>query len=84
LAADTLARALYQNGKYAEAQTYSEKALRLGTRDATFHFHAGMIAAALGDKAKAREHLNLALSINPNFSLLYAPEAQAKLKELGQ
>ncbi|CAN5554871.1 hypothetical protein BH10CHL1_BH10CHL1_42260 [soil metagenome] len=84
LAADTLARALYQNGKYAEAQTYSEKALRLGTRDATFHFHAGMIAAALGDKVKAREHLNLALTINPNFSLLYAPQAQAKLKELGR
>ncbi len=84
LAADTLARALYQNGKYAEAQTYSQKALRLGTRDAIFHFHAGMIAAALGDKTKARAELKLALTINPNFSLLYAPQAQAKLQELGK
>ncbi len=41
LAADTLARALYQNGKYTEAQKYSEQALRLGTREATYHFHAG-------------------------------------------
>lgn len=79
LAADTLAWALYQNGKYAEAQTYSEKALRLGTRDAMLHFHAGMIAAALQDKAKANEHLKLALTINPHFSALYAPQAEAEV-----
>ena len=82
LAADTLAWALYQNGHYREAQTYSEKALKLGTQDAMMHFHAGMIAAALKDTAKAREHLKLALTINPNFSVLYAPVAQAKLKAL--
>ena len=79
LAADTLAWALYQNGKYVEAQTYSEKALRLGTRDAMLHFHAGMIAAALQDKAKANEHLKLALTINPHFSALYAPQAEAEV-----
>jgi len=82
LAADTVAWALYQNGKYAEAKTYSDKALKLGARDAMLHFHAGMIAAALKDSAKAREQLNLALTINPNFSVLYAPMAQATLKEL--
>ena len=82
LAADTVAWALYQNGKYAEAKTYSDKALKLGARDAMLHFHAVMIAAALKDSAKAREQLNLALTINPNFSVLYAPMAQATLKEL--
>lgn len=82
LAADTLAWALYQNGKYAEAQTYSEKALRLGTQDAMLHFHAGMIAAALKDNPKASEHLKRALTINPYFSALYAPQVEAKLKEL--
>jgi hypothetical protein len=46
------------------------------------HFHAGMIAAALKDKAKASEHLKLALTINPHFSALYAPQAAAKVKEL--
>ena len=81
-AADTLAWALYQNGKYAQAQTTMQQALRLGTRDAMLYFHAGMIAAALGDKAAAQEHLQAALAINPHFSVHYAPEAKAQLDAL--
>ncbi len=78
--ADSLAWALYQQGNYAEAAPYSQEALHLGTRDASLHFHAGMIAHQLGDQASARTHLQTALTINPYFSPLYAPMAQQTLQ----
>ena len=81
-AADTLAWALYQNGKFEEAKPYSEKALQLKTRDAILYFHAGMIAAALGETDAARDYLQQALAINPYFSVHYAAEAQATLAKL--
>ncbi len=81
-AADVLAWALYHNGDYPEAYRYSQEALRLGTRDAVLHYHAGMIAYALGDPAAAREHLQEALAINSAFSVRYAPEARRVLEQL--
>jgi tetratricopeptide (TPR) repeat protein len=80
--ADALAWALYQHGQYAEAWRYSQLALRLGTRDAAMHFHAGMIALALGDRAGARQLLDQALAINPYFSLRDAKQARQMLAEL--
>lgn len=64
-AADTLAWALYRNGRYLEARRYSEEARRLGTRDATFYLHAAEIAHALGDDEAAQAMLEQALTINP-------------------
>lgn len=81
-AADTLAWALYQQGKYQEAWQFSQEALRLNTKDALLHFHAGMIADKLGDNAAAQTHLQTTLTINPHFSLLYAPVAQKILTQL--
>jgi tetratricopeptide (TPR) repeat protein len=81
-AADVLAWALYQTGKYDEARKYSEEALQLETKDALKFFHAGMIAFALGDEAQAREYLEQALAINPHFSILYAEEARKTLETL--
>jgi tetratricopeptide (TPR) repeat protein len=81
-AADTLAWALYQQGEYAEAWQLSQEALRLGTKDALLHFHAGMIAAKVGDQEAARTHLQTALAINPHFSPLYTPVAQEALAEV--
>ncbi len=83
-AADTLAWALYRNGDYAEAARYSAEALRLGTRDARLHFHAGMIAYAHGDLNTARTHLETALAINPHFAPLGVAEAQRVLEKLPQ
>ena len=40
----------------------SDEALRLGSRDPLLRYHAGAIAAALGDVADARRDLDLALS----------------------
>ena len=81
-AADTLAWALYRAGNITEARTYSNHALRLGTRDAQLHFHAGMIALAAGDKPGAKAELSLALQINPHFNVLRADEARAMLAML--
>jgi tetratricopeptide (TPR) repeat protein len=78
-AADILAWALYKNGEYEEADRFVREALRLGTRDALMHFHAGQIAEALGDEARAREHYAAALTINPTFSVLEAPQLAAGL-----
>jgi tetratricopeptide (TPR) repeat protein len=78
-AADVLAWALYQAGDFEQAQRYSQEALRLGTQEALWHFHAGMIAHALGDEAAAAEQMRAALAINPHFSLSYAPAARAIL-----
>lgn len=82
-AADALAWTLYQAGEYAEARRYSEEALRLKTPDALLWFHAGMISARLGDADTARAQLQRAMTINPYFSVRWAPEAQAALRDLG-
>lgn len=81
-AADALAWALYKIGNYQEAHTYSEEALKLGTKDSLKLFHAGMIALELGDQDQAREYLEEALAMNPHFSILYAEEARETLETL--
>ncbi|MEM7118034.1 MAG: tetratricopeptide repeat protein [Chloroflexota bacterium] len=79
---DALAWAYYKNGLLAEAEQVMVQALQLGTRDASLHYHAGMIAAAQGKKEVAQTHLAEALSINPHFDLLQAPIAQTTLEQL--
>ncbi|MGQ0608923.1 MAG: tetratricopeptide repeat protein, partial [Chloroflexota bacterium] len=60
-----------------------EEALRLGTREASRHYHAGMIARALDRDGVALEHLRAALELNDRFSPLHAPRAAEALAELG-
>ncbi|MEO6713597.1 MAG: tetratricopeptide repeat protein [Mycobacteriales bacterium] len=81
--ADALAWALYADGKHAEAKTYADQALRLGTKSASFHYHRGMISAALGKKAEAKRDLETALRINPHFSARHVAQARKTLAELG-
>jgi tetratricopeptide (TPR) repeat protein len=80
--ADALAWALYKNGNLSEAQRVMARALRLGTRDATIHYHAGMIATAAGKRERGVRHLTLALGTNPHFSILYADSARRTLARL--
>ena len=82
-AADTYAWTLYRAGRFDEAQKYADEALHLGTKEPLYLFHAGMIAKARGDNATARDHLEAALELNPNFHPLFAPEAKQALKDLG-
>jgi tetratricopeptide (TPR) repeat protein len=77
---DTLAWALARTGQCEEARLYSTRALRLGTRDASFFFHRGMIERCLGREDRARGWFARALDQNPNFSLLWAPVARRALR----
>jgi tetratricopeptide (TPR) repeat protein len=79
---DALAWALYRNGKLAEAAESSSKALRLGTPEPAFSYHAGMIANALGNKPEAAKHLERALALNPYFDPRQAEIAAASLRAL--
>lgn len=79
---DAYAWALHVNGRDAEALVWSAKALALGTRNALFHYHAGMIHLALGDRAAAKDELTTAFSINPHFHPLAAPIGRSALDQL--
>ncbi|MGE0227593.1 MAG: tetratricopeptide repeat protein [Dehalococcoidia bacterium] len=81
--ADALAWTLYKSGHLEEARAHAEEALRLGTQQPLYLYHAGMIAAAQGDASVARDYLGRALAINPRFHVLHAQEAAAMLKQLG-
>lgn len=82
-AADAVAWALHRLGRDAEAAPFAAEALRLGSRDPLLRYHAGAIAAALGDEAAARRDLMAALDADPGFSPLGAAEARALLDALG-
>lgn len=73
---DVLAWALARNGECRAALPYSERALRLGTKDPLKLFHRGWIAACLGDRNLAAGFYGRALALNPRFSVLWAPVAQ--------
>lgn len=81
--ADAYAWALHVNGRSQEALEIAVQAQRLGTRNALFDYHRGMIQKALGDHEAARRSLTSALTLNPHFSTLHAPTARAALDELG-
>jgi tetratricopeptide (TPR) repeat protein len=80
--ADAYSWALHRAGRVEAASRLSAEAMRLGTRDPEFRFHAGMIAAAAGDSARANRLLSALLEQTPRFNALYAPKAEATLAEL--
>ncbi len=70
--ADALAWALHANGMDAQAWPFERQALKLGTQNALFFFHAGMIRLALHAPVSASTWLRRAIDTNPHFSILYA------------
>ena len=79
---DALAWAQFKNGQLREASESMTKALHMETQEPLLMYHAGMIAAANGNKAEALKFLGKALELNPKFDARQAAVAQAKLKEL--
>ena len=76
---DTYAWALYRAGRIAEARKASERALRLGTKDARLLYHAGTIRRAAGDEVGGRKLVGQALALNPRFDWTGAAEARKLL-----
>jgi tetratricopeptide (TPR) repeat protein len=83
LEADVLAWVCYKTGDLPRAAATMKKALSQHTPDPEMHFHAGMIAAASGDRPSAQRHLQTALSLNPRFHPLHATSAREALETLG-
>ena len=80
---DALAWALFKAGRLQEASAEAEEALRLGTPDARIHYHAGLIADALGRADDARRHLAFAASHSGGLPPLQASLLSATLERIG-
>lgn len=80
---DTYAWASLKAGKLEDARRAIRRVLVIGTPEASIHYHAGLIARALGDLPEARNQLSRALSLNSRFHPLHAPHAARVLNELG-
>ncbi len=78
---DSLAWALFHNGRLADAERAAADALRLGTKDALLLYHAGAIALAAGKPEQASALFERALAANPHFSDRYAADARRHLAD---
>lgn len=81
---DAMAWVLLKNRRVEEARAASREALKVGTQEPLFHYHAGMIAQASGDRAEAKRQLEKALALNPRFDLRQAEEARKALEAMRQ
>lgn len=79
---DALAWAFYVNGQYTEARQQMDLVLKVGAREAPVFYHAGRIAAKLGDSAQAAHHFRMAADLNSTKSN-EAAQALAELKQPG-
>ncbi len=82
--ADAVAWTAVKAGKLPEAETSIKDALRLGTQDSKLFYHAGMIARAAGDLTAARDYLQRALALNPEFDPMQASIARKTLGNLNE
>jgi len=85
-AADTLGLAYFEKGVYQSAIDMFQESLRLnekkgGTDDPDVHYHLGLAYQKVNQPAQARQQLERALRISPNFS--DAGDARKALSQLG-
>ena len=81
---DALAWSLFKAGRLDEADAAATDALRLGTPDARIHYHAGLIAEALGRPDDARRHLTFAAAHSGALPPLQASRLAAAIDRIGQ
>jgi tetratricopeptide (TPR) repeat protein len=77
---DALAWGLARAGRCAEAVPLARRALRLGTEDGLLWFHLGYAQRCAGNETAMREAYHRALSLDPEFSVRWAPVARAALR----
>ncbi len=82
-AADAYSWALSAAGRDRAALSFSHRAMRLGSFDPVFLYHAGIASLRAGDRQRARALLSRLLERSPRFSPLHAPRARAALDRLG-
>jgi tetratricopeptide (TPR) repeat protein len=80
--ADAYAWALSAAGRHRAALRFSERAMRLGSRDPYFLYHAGIVAFRAGQSERARAFLGRLIAQSPWFSPLHGPRAQQALDVL--
>lgn len=80
--ADAYSWALYKAGRIGPASRFSKRAMRLGSRDPYFLYHAGMIARRAGEISAARRLLGRLVAQSPRFDPLYGPHARHVLESL--
>ncbi len=76
---DTLAWALFRNGRFEEAAQAMAKGLSLGTVDGELYMHAALIEARTGRMADAREHLRAAKALGAHVLNDEARQLDARL-----
>jgi tetratricopeptide (TPR) repeat protein len=81
-AADAYSWALSAAGDDRAALRFSHRAMRLGSRDPVFLFHAGIVALRAGEVERARTFLSRLVVQSPEFSPLYGPRAVRALGAL--
>ena len=78
--ADTLAWVYYKRDMTSLAVPIMERVTEANPGNAMYHFHLGMIYVKQGEDNKARQSLQRALDLQPDFA--GAAEAKATLKRL--
>lgn len=75
---DTIAWALRAAGRIQEARSFSERTLAEGTQDARLFYHAGVLAAAMGQNREAGDWFEKAAAIQ---QILLPSEREHLMKE---
>ena len=78
--ADALGWALTRAGRPRAGLGWARRALRLGSLDPAFRYHAGMAALAAGRRAEGRRDLRLALAHGLDAQPLQARRAREALR----
>jgi tetratricopeptide (TPR) repeat protein len=81
-AADAYSWALSAAGRDRAALRFSDRAMRLGSLDPAFLYHAGIVSLRAGEYERAEAFLSRLLERSPRFSPLEAPRARAALDRL--